>query len=48
MIATTISEISEILKITERAVEKQIKALRQSGRLKRVGARKGGHWEVSG
>ena len=27
-------------------VEKNLKALRESGRLRRVGPAKGGHWEV--
>lgn len=39
-------EIAEVLSLTSRAVEKQIAALKATGRLRRVGPAKGGHWEV--
>lgn len=39
-------EISEIIGISSRAVEKQIAILKEKGILKRVGAAKGGHWEI--
>lgn len=39
--------LGEILGISKRAVLKQIKKLKDQGRLKRVGPAKGGHWEVS-
>ena len=42
----TISEISGILQISSRAVEKQIRSLRESGRIKRTGSRKKGSWEL--
>ncbi|MGI6394183.1 MAG: Fic family protein [bacterium] len=42
----TISEISETLQISTRAVEKQIRNLRESGKIKRVGGRKKGSWEI--
>ena len=35
-----------ILDISKRAVLKQIRKLKEQGRLKRVGPAKGGHWEV--
>jgi ATP-dependent DNA helicase RecG len=38
--------LGEILDISKRAVLKQIKKLKDQGRLKRVGPAKGGHWEV--
>ncbi len=38
--------ISKILKITSRAVEKQLSALKKGKLLIRVGPPKGGHWEV--
>ncbi len=41
-------EIAEVLGLTPRAVEKHIAALKASGRLRRVGPDKGGHWEVNG
>lgn len=39
-------DIAMKLDLSPRAVEKQIAALKQSGRLRRVGAAKGGYWEV--
>lgn len=42
----TIPELANALEITTRAVEKQIAKLRNTGRLRRVGPAKGGHWEV--
>lgn len=38
--------LAEQLKISPRAVEKQIAKLRAQGRLRRVGGAKGGNWEV--
>jgi len=45
---TTISELAETFGLTTRAVEKQIARLREDGLLRRVGPKKGGHWEVLG
>ncbi len=42
----TIPLIAEELGLTKRAIEKQMSLLKQSGRLKRVGPDRGGHWEV--
>jgi predicted HTH transcriptional regulator len=42
----TIPELSKKLNISTRAVEKQIRALKMSGKLKRMGSRKEGRWEV--
>ena len=39
-------EISMTLSITVRAVEKQIKHLREQGKIIRVGSKKSGHWQV--
>jgi ATP-dependent DNA helicase RecG len=39
-------EIAETLRLTTRAVEKQISNLQKNGRLRRIGPDKGGHWEV--
>ena len=39
-------EVANILRITPRAVEKQISKLRDEGRLRRIGPARGGHWEV--
>jgi ATP-dependent DNA helicase RecG len=41
-------ELAGTLGITPRAVEKQIARLRVEGRIRRVGADRGGHWEVVG
>jgi len=38
--------LAERLGISSRAVEKQIARLREQGRLRRIGAPKGGHWQV--
>ena len=40
------AELAKRMKITERAVRKQIKYLREQGCLVRIGAKRGGHWEV--
>jgi len=41
-------ELSIVVNLTVRAVEKNLRALRESNRLRRVGPDKGGHWEVVG
>ena len=42
----TYDELSEKLGISRRAITKQIKKLRDAGKLRRVGPDKGGYWEV--
>lgn len=42
----TIQELAVIIGVTERSIERNIQKLRQSGQLKRIGGRKGGHWLV--
>jgi ATP-dependent DNA helicase RecG len=44
----TIAELAAALGLTDRAVKKQIANLKASGRIRRVGPDKGGHWEVTG
>ncbi len=39
-------EIADILNISRRAVTKQIAKLKEQGAIRRVGADKGGHWEI--
>ena len=39
-------QMAEKLGISSRAVEKNIAKLKASGKLKRMGLAKGGHWEV--
>lgn len=43
----TIPDLADTLGLSPRAVEKQIAKLRQAGRLRRVGSKKAGHWEVA-
>ena len=42
----TYDELAEELSVSRRAVTKQIKNLREEGKLRRIGPDKGGHWEV--
>jgi len=42
----TIPELSQLIGLSERSVERNIKNLQDSKKLKRVGPDKGGHWEV--
>lgn len=40
------SEMAEKLEVTTRTVEREMKKLRESGRVVRVGGKRYGHWEV--
>jgi ATP-dependent DNA helicase RecG len=40
-------ELAQELKISQRAVEKNLAALKKEGNLKRIGPAKGGHWEIT-
>ncbi|MBF0502376.1 MAG: putative DNA binding domain-containing protein [Candidatus Riflebacteria bacterium] len=42
----SITELSQQLAVSTTAIEKSLKRLKDTGLLKRVGPRKGGHWEV--
>jgi len=42
----TIAELADLTDVTPRSVERNIKALQQDGKLRRIGPAKGGHWEV--
>ena len=42
----TIREMADVLKITDRAIKKNIESLKKEGVLKRVGPDKGGSWKV--
>lgn len=42
----TIPELTTVIGVTKRSVERNIQKLQQEGRLRRVGPDKGGHWEV--
>ena len=39
-------EIAKLISMSSRAVEKHIRKLREAGVLKRIGADKGGYWEI--
>ncbi|MGB0373075.1 MAG: hypothetical protein ACPGN3_17230 [Opitutales bacterium] len=40
------TELAEMIGITERSIERNIQNLRKSGQLLRKEGAKGGHWEV--
>jgi len=42
----TIITLAEIVGVSTRSIERNIKNLRQNNTLKRVGPKKGGHWKV--
>jgi len=44
----TISELSEKMGVATRTIERHLAKLKDSGRVKRIGADRGGHWEVLG
>lgn len=42
----TIKELAEQLKVSTRAIEKNISKLKSEGKLERIGGDKGGHWKI--
>ena len=42
----TISELAHMIGISTRSIERNLQKLQKDGRLRRIGAAKGGHWEV--
>lgn len=42
----TINELATMLSISDRAVSKHLKKLQEDGKIRRVGADRGGSWEV--
>jgi predicted HTH transcriptional regulator len=42
----TIPELTVQIMVSQRSIERNIKRLQESGRLRRVGPSRGGHWEV--
>ena len=44
--AITTMELAELIGISQRAIAKHMAILQSSGRVRRVGPDKGGHWEV--
>lgn len=43
----TIAVMAERLNVTKRTVEREIKKLRENGRIKRVGGKRYGHWHIN-
>lgn len=39
-------KLSQEIGISSRAIEMQLSKLKESGRIKRIGPDKGGHWEI--
>ncbi len=44
--SVTIPELADLIGVTERSIERNIRKLQDDSRLRRVGPDKGGHWEV--
>jgi ATP-dependent DNA helicase RecG len=44
----TIPELAQVIGVTERTIERNIRELRQNGLIRRIGGRKEGYWEVVG
>ena len=44
----TIPQIAQILKLTERTIERHISKLKKENKIYRVGGRKSGFWEIIG
>jgi len=42
----SLSQLSKAMKISQTAIENNIKKLKQKGKLKRIGPVKGGYWEI--
>ncbi len=42
----TISQLAAIIGVTGRSIERNIQKLQKHGQLKRIGGKKGGHWQV--
>lgn len=44
---STLNEIAEVIGVTRRTVEKQVKKLKEAGIVVRVGSNKSGVWKVT-
>ena len=42
----TIYEMTSIIGVTQRSIERNLRSLRSKGKIKRIGPAKGGHWKV--
>lgn len=43
----TLPELADTLNLSSRAIDKQVKKLKETGQLERIGARKSGYWQVN-
>ena len=43
----TMAEMAERLGVTKRTIEREIKQLRETGNLKRIGGKRFGHWKIN-
>ena len=44
----TVTQLSELLAVSRKTVAVGLKKLKEAGLIKRVGAKRNGHWDVSG
>ena len=43
----TAEEMAAVFKVTERTIDRDISSLKKQGKLKRIGSKKSGHWEIA-
>ena len=43
----TMAVMAEKLDVTKRTVEREIKKLREAGRIERIGGKRYGHWQIN-
>jgi DeoR/GlpR family transcriptional regulator of sugar metabolism len=42
----TIPDLAQLIGVTQRSIERNIRKLQEQKRLRRIGPAKGGHWEL--
>ena len=43
----TIAEMAERLGVTKRTIEREVKQLRETGSIERIGSKRFGHWKIN-
>lgn len=43
----TMAEIAEKLNVAKRTIEREVKQLRETGRVERIGSKRFGHWKIN-
>ena len=43
----TMAEIAEKLNVAKRIIEREVKQLREIGRVERIGSKRFGHWKIN-